>query len=357
VVAVPDSNESITAEWLSQALAEEGHGDVEVATVSYEPMPGIVGALGEIGIVSVTYADDTDLPPTFVAKCPLKTDTAQLYNQVMQYYSREAGFYRELAPRIDMKLAKAFVNVSDPDDSQKTMLLIEHVSGTDGDILAGADIDTMASLLDDLAKMHGTFWMSPEVDALPWAADWLTESFNLGIPITQQGWADFTAAEPGFFDPGVQEAITNRWVNDLPTILEFYAARPWTFIHGDYEYDNMIFTEAGPVVVDWQTVMQSFPGWDLAWYLGCCHTEETVAEEPALLERYREGLAAHGGPSWSADELLEDLAWGAAYHSAGQTVTNTGDYEGRAAKRFRKMLEGAAAAAVRWNSAEVLLAR
>ena len=33
-------------------------------------------------------------------------------------------------------------------------------------------------------------------------------------------------------------------------------------------FDNIFFAADGPVILDWQTTMKSFPGGDMAWFLG-----------------------------------------------------------------------------------------
>ena len=353
---IPASLGEVSASWLQSALTDAGHPVPEIVEISFEPMPGVVGALGEIGIFTIAYADETDMATRLVGKCPLDDDTARMYNQVMAHYSRETGFYADMAGRIDMMtLPECFVNVADH-TGDSNLLIIEFVGdATDGDILAGTDTETMLALTEDLARMHGKFWLDDSLTEFPWLLDWTAPSFDFGIPITQDGWAKFNAVEPDFFDKDLAAACESRWVNDTNRCMEAMAQRAWTFTHGDYELDNMLFREGqSPVILDWQTVMRAFPGLDLGWFLACSHTPETLAEEQAILDRYRTVLAASGGPSWGDSELKEDMAWGMAYHCVGQTVTNTLGYEGRAKLRFRHMLEGCHAASLRWGLTEVL---
>ncbi len=117
----------------------------------------------------------------------------------------------------------------------------------------------------------------------------------------------------------------------------------------------MLFRGGRPVIVDWQTSMRSFPGADLAWLLATSHSPETLAREPELLEVYRRGLAAEGGPDWTEAELAEELAWGAFYWASVGVIpymhTSEAPEGDRAHHRFRAMLEGSIAAAVRWDAA------
>ena len=125
--------------------------------MSLEPMSGVVGTMGEIGILSVTYAGETGLPDKLVGKCPLDHEAARQYNGILQYYRREAGFYRDLGDAVPMRVPRCFVNLHEGDD---TLLLLECIEdGIDGDILAGTPFASMHRLVGDLARMHGRYWM------------------------------------------------------------------------------------------------------------------------------------------------------------------------------------------------------
>ena len=84
-------------------------------------------------------------------------------------------------------------------------------------------------------------------------------------------------------------------------------------------------------------------------------SEETLAVEEDFLKLYRETLSSSGGPSLSAQELEEALAWGILYPVSCQAVPYLQDVsaygEGaeRMHQRFEKFLQGSIDAAVRWN--------
>jgi hypothetical protein len=365
MVNIPRSLREIDAGWLTEALRQAGHDAPAITDYRYEPMPGIVGAMGEIGIMRVRYASDTDLPSSFVAKCPLDDDMARLYNQILRMYPREVGFYRELADTVPMNLARCFVNLSD-DTGDQTVLIIEHVTPSrPGDILEGTHFDHMMRLVTDMAIMHARHWMNPRLDELPWLIDWNQPSFQLGIPLVQQAWEGFHALHPGRMPPAMKAICERTWINDIDRWLGVYNERPWTFTHGDYELDNMLFVPTADggedvVVIDWQTVQRSFPGTDLAWFLNASSTDESIAREDELLDRYRTTFAAHGGPDWSRDRLVEDLAVGSLYWvacqpvPAMQDVTPFGDKAERMSRRFGKFVDSSIAGATRWNMVDVL---
>jgi aminoglycoside phosphotransferase (APT) family kinase protein len=151
------------------------------------------------------------------------------------------------------------------------------------------------------------------------------------------------------------------FLDDVPAWLRRFARRPWTLIHQDYELDNILFAGGEPVIVDWQSPMRSFPGMDLGWLLMASHNDETLAREPELLDHYRAGLAAAGGPQWSADDLAEDLAWAAFFwvsvsHIPFMDTVKYGE-QARSHRRFKAMFDGTIAAAGRWDAAERMRAR
>ena len=357
VDAIPRSLDAIEPRWLTDALRVAGHESPTVESVSVTPMAGVVGALGEVGVLDVTYSETGALPDRFVAKCPLDDDQARLYNRIMQNYTRESGFYRDAADAVGLLLPRCYINAID-DTGDHAVLILDHISPAEaGDILRGTSFDQLRSLVVDLASMHGRFWLDPRLHDHDWAFDWSTPSFLAGIEVTAHGWAAFTAAEPDYLPADLRDVLAATWVNDTKTWLARYDERPWTLTHGDYELDNMMFRADGSVVIlDWQTVMRTFPGLDLGWMLACSADEAAIERETELFDAYRDALLQAGGPALSADDVAEDCAWAMLYHLTGQTVTNTVTYPDtetghRARARFRHMLDGCRAGALRWDTA------
>ena len=346
-------------EWLEEALAQAGHSPPPVTSVKVRPMDDFAGAMGEVGIVAVTYGDDTDLPAQFVAKCPLDNDIARLYNEVRLSYQREAGFYCDMADEVasvtGMSIPKCYVNLFDPETHAATLLLERIHPADKGDNLEGTTVERMEVLVRDLARLHGAYWMDETLLEHAWLLDWHAPSFLLGLPFVAAAWADMRSKHPEHHPDDIA-ALVEVFMADIEGWLERFNQRPWTFLHQDYELDNVLFRADGPVIVDWQTPMRSFPGDDLGWLLLSGHNDETLAREPELLELYRRELAAAGGPDWSTDDLLEDLAWAAFYrvstvYIAWLHAVDAGE-QGRPVRRFKAMTDGSVAAARRWRAVE-----
>ena len=353
---------AMTPAWLGEALEESGHSPPPVTSMSIRGMDGFTGAMGEVAVVDVSYGGDTDLPGQFVAKCPLNDDLARLYASVMLSYQREAGFYRDMASdvaeRTGMQLARCYVNLFDPATHDAT-LLIERVHPADkGDILDGTTFERMRALVGDLARLHGAYYGDSSISEHDWLIDWHAPNLRLGIPFTTDSWNNWN--QPGtdfgdFYPADLAELITKTWIADIEGWLQRFAARDCTFVHFDYELDNVLFRGNEPVIVDWQSGMISFPGSDLGWLFLTGHNEATLAQEPELIEHYRAELAAAGGPEWSTERVMDDLAWCAFYCCGTNHVPYTnalGSGDDRAIKRFATMLRGAVAAADRWGAIE-----
>ena len=354
-----NSLSEMTPQWLEGALAEAGHGPPPVSAVEVRPMDGFLGAMGEVGIVSVSYDGDTDLPAEFVAKCPKDDEFARQNAQVMVSYQRENGFYDHLATQVaartGMSIPRCFINLFDPETHAAT-LVIERIHPADkGDILDGTTFERMHALVGDLARMHGTYWMDGSLVEQVWLIDWNAPTLLAGIPRTLTSWSNVREQFPQYHSDDLA-AMVEVFLADVPGWLGRFAQRPWTLIHQDYELDNVLFRAGGPVIVDWQSAMRSFPGMDVGWLLMASHNDETLAREPELLEHYRRELAAAGGPDWSEEDLAEDLAWAAFFwvsvsHIPYMETVPYGE-EFRFHRRFKAMFEGTIAAAERWGAAE-----
>ena len=353
-----NSLSAMTPQWLEEALTEAGHNPPPVSEVEVRPMDGFVGAMGEVGIVSAAYDGDTDLPAEFVAKCPLDNEFARQNAMVMLSYLRENGFYAhmatDVAARADMSIPRCFVNLFDPETHAATLLIERIHPAGKGDILDGTSFERMHTLVGDLARMHGAYWMDETLTEHDWLIDWSAPSLLLGIPRGQANWSNLREQYPNYHSDDLA-AMVDVFLADVPAWLGRFAQRPWTLVHQDYELDNILFRDDGPVIVDWQSPMRSFPGMDLAWLLMASHNDETLAREPELLEHYRRVLATSGGPQWSEDELAEDLAWAAFFWVSVSHIPfmETVPYqELRIHHRFKAMMQGTIDAAERWGAAE-----
>jgi thiamine kinase-like enzyme len=347
---VPTSLRDVTPEWLSTHLG------AKVAHIDLQPMPGIVGTLGEVGIFTLTYDDADHLPTEFIGKMPLDSDMARMYNGIMNYYPREGGWYREFIDESPFTAARAFVNVAG-EDPNNTMLLIEKVDATEnGDILVGTTYERHEAIVTQLAKLHGTFWGRESLRSHDWLYDWVHPQLAAGADILRMVWGMYNDANPTTFTPELKALLERTWVNDTARWLAYCDAQPFTLCHGDFQLDNILFTGDSHVVIDYQGCMRSYPGFDLGWYLATGLPGDQVAFEDDLIELYRRELAASGGKAYTRDELMHELALFTIYSATGQTMTGMqdtsefGEKGERMRRRFDWFLQGSINAAERWDT-------
>ena len=216
-----NSLSAMTPDWLEGALTEAGHAPPPVSTVDVRPMDDFVGAMGEVGIVSVAYAGETDLPEEFVAKCPLDNDFARQNAQVMLSYQRENGFYAHMAAevgaRTSLTIPKCFVNLFDPETHAATLLIERIHPAGKGDILDGTSFERMHTLVGDLARMHGAYWMDESLTEHDWLIDWSAPSLLLGIARAQASWAEMREQYPQYHSDELA-AMADVFLDDVPSV-------------------------------------------------------------------------------------------------------------------------------------------
>jgi Phosphotransferase enzyme family len=353
--SVPESLNQITAAWLTEQLG------CRVTTSAYQPMPGMVGALGEVGILTLTYDEPTDLPTQVVAKMPLDNDAARMYNGLMNFYPRESGWYRTFIDESPFRAPRAVLNIGGG-ETGLTLLMLERVTGCEnGDILAGTTYERHAAVVETLARHHATFWGRNSLRNHSWLYDWRTPGLHAGADLMRSVWPIFHDMKPGYYPNDLKMFLENGWVNDTPRWLAYCDTLPFTLCHGDFQLDNILFdnttaNDTGHVVIDFQGCMRSFAGFDLGWYLASSLPRDQVAFEGELLGRYRTALAAAGGPHLSHDDLMHQLALFTLYAATGQVLPALQDTDAfgengaRMRHRFDQFLNGSISAALRWDT-------
>ena len=197
-----NSVSAMTPQWLEGALTEAGHAPPPISAVEVRPMDGFVGAMGEVVIVSVSYDGDTGLPAEFVAKCPKEDEFARQNAQVMVSYQRENGFYdhlaRQVASRTNLSIPRCFVNLFDPETHAATLVIERIHPAAKGDILEGTTFERMHTLVGDLARMHGAYWMDESLNDHGWLIDWTAPNLLVGIPRTLASWSNIREQYPEY---------------------------------------------------------------------------------------------------------------------------------------------------------------
>ena len=164
-----------------------------------------------------------------------------------------------------------------------------------GDQVAGARLDQAERAIDVLARHHAAWFEHPLLPSLTWMPGLDDPSILSLAPTFAIGWPIFLERFGSELPPR-----TLRWceqfVDGIPEWIAGHADEPITITHGDYRLDNLFFDEDGSVaVIDWQMSMRAPGQADLVYF---CANNLTVemrrAHEDELIERYVDGLHAHG---------------------------------------------------------------
>jgi aminoglycoside phosphotransferase (APT) family kinase protein len=101
---------------------------------------------------------------------------------------------------------------------------------------------------------------------------------------------------------------TERFAQQVPSLLSRYSTEPVTICHGDARLDNMFFDgDGGFAMVDWQLSMRSPGGADLVYFLiSNLHPEIRRGHERQLIDTYRAALYDAGVPE---SAYTEEMAW------------------------------------------------
>lgn len=290
VAAVVREVGELTPEWLGEVLGREV-GGFECERIG-------------TGQMSVSYRVTLDGGDAVVVKLAATDPTSRATGVGLGAYEREVRFYRELAERIGGPVVGCHAALLDPAEGWFTLVLEDVAPASQGDQIAGCDVEQARLAIGELARIHAPVFGDPQLGATPW--------LNQDSPLDQ---ALMSQLLPAFVERyGERVAPEHREVCErLVASLDGWSAErrpPLGLVHGDYRLDNMLFGAAGAArpfaIVDWQTV-----GWgpvmtDCSYFLGSgLSVEDRRANEESLVRHYHEGLLAEGVRGFSWEECWE----------------------------------------------------
>ena len=124
-------------------------------------------------------------------------------------------------------------------------------------------------------------------------------------------------------DPRLVPAGGRAILDDYLAIARRLDEGPTTLLHGDPHPGNCYFTGDGRAgLLDWQVIRRGNPLRDVTYFLVLgLAAEVRQAHQHQLLDRYRDALAAAGGPSLSASSTWRSYRQMAAYPYVASTFT------------------------------------
>mmetsp|Transcript_19697 Transcript_19697/g.51266 ORF Transcript_19697/g.51266 Transcript_19697/m.51266 type:complete len:465 (+) Transcript_19697:159-1553(+) len=159
--AFPDTIAAVSADFLSRVLG--------AIVKSFETTVIGIGFVCDAYKVTITAYDGPAGPPSCVLKMPKDDAASREVNQGC--FAMEAHWYRAVAAHVPIESATCFGVFTDETDPTRFLLVLEDLT-LDPDAkgypgwMVGCEEEVMQATIDDLAKMHGKFFNSPELDKL-----------------------------------------------------------------------------------------------------------------------------------------------------------------------------------------------
>ena len=167
---IPAGEGALSSGWLSEALGFKVDG--------FEVQHFSEGA-GVIGLVTRVLLDAPDGPDSIIAKFPSPAAENRQVAATYNMYGREVQFYRDIAPRLELRTPHCYYAVHDPDTQDFILLLEDLADYRIGDQVAGCSLDEARSVVDAIARLHASTWTG---QALP-------ELVSHNSPMQREGMA------------------------------------------------------------------------------------------------------------------------------------------------------------------------
>jgi aminoglycoside/choline kinase family phosphotransferase len=314
-MSIPKGPEEVTPAWLTGVLRAGGHMPPDAAVVSIEA-EGIGAGAGFIGqLVRLRLRCDRegiDAPRSIIAKFPSPDEGARAMANLYGLYEREVRFYGEIAHDVGLGTPRCYHAAMDA-DAGSYLLLLEDLAATGriGDQVKGCSPDEALLAVGELAQMHGAWWSSPRLEAVPWltpGADLVRAGLTQAYPLVWQTSIQMFGDRLGAGVCAAAEGLSPRLMRLLDAIE---AESPQTLVHGDFRLDNMFFGNGDAThrlaVLDWQSPNRGWGAYDLAYFMaGNVSVEQRRACEQEILAAYHQRLVEAGVRGYSPRQLFDD---------------------------------------------------
>lgn len=315
VLAKPDIRRpgDIDAPWLTAVLQNAG---VDAVVKAFVAKNVGTGQIGESVRFKLDYERDAEgAPRSLVGKFPSPDETSRGTGIMLGNYLREVRFYQQLAPRALVQTPRCWLADTDETGGEFVLMMEDLAPAEQGDQLKGVSLEQARLVVEQAARLHGSFWGDESLDALPWVQGSKAAPASAVTPELVSGlWQGFRVRYADRLQPHwieIGEALTGRWSH-----FSEREPGPRTLAHHDFRPDNMMFgTAAGghPVtVLDWQSFTYAPGATDVAYFLaGALAPEVRRAHEAELLELYLGELNRLGVTGYAMADLRRDYGVGA----------------------------------------------
>jgi hypothetical protein len=281
--------ELITSDWLSGVLGD----DVRIVDTK-RIGDGLVGMNLRF---SLEVPSGSAAPKSVIAKLPSPDPTSRATGIALRNYEREVKFYADIAPTVDIRVARCFHGEWNPSDGDFVLLLEDLSPAEQGNQITGCSVDLARRAVLELARLHGPRWGDAALDDIeflsrrgPADAEALQGLWTMMLPGFLGTYSKYLDAE------GI--ALIERFGHRIPEWIEG-RDMPTTVTHGDYRLDNLMFASSAggyPVAtVDWQTPGQGPASADVSYFMGAGPLPaDRRSSERSIVAEYLGALEGYG---------------------------------------------------------------
>ena len=309
----PTQPADVTAEWLTDRLRETAAiGDAMVSKVDWEPIG--TGQVGDSARFHLTYDRPCAGPSTVAGKFPAADQASRGTAAAFGLYAKEVGFYRELAPQLDIRVPGVIAAELAPDGVEFVLIFEDLGPCRGGNQLDSCSLADARQAMVQAAGLHAPSWNKAAITGLDWLqprpgqVDQIKALYGNAQAIFRERYADLLEPEFMAMCDELNEGRDAWFGQERGTKC---------LIHGDFRLDNMLFDVQGgaePIaVVDWQTVAVGNALTDVGYFLGTgIGNALREAHEGELLDLYCAEMTARGVPL-SRDAVWDDYVIGAIH--------------------------------------------
>ena len=341
---IPQSVEEIDAAWLTQAIRSSGL--VEAANVvgfrAGSPGTG-VGFQGQTIRISLDWdVEEPDAPDAVLVKFPTDNVGNRGLAEAEGAYDREFDFYERLPDDFPVRVPRLIYAVRDPGLSRaarrrregfvdalpvpvvkfigrharklvrpskrRYALVMEYIP--DARVTTAIELppaEDLSAILGTLAEMHAHFWGDSRLaddSVFEWSM--VSQMPNVMHGVYRAWRDDVVDREPGVFTDDLMRHAD--WVGAHIVDLVAHLNQPFSIRHGDCRTDNMLFTDAGLVMIDFGATGSGRPAGDVAYLLSESIPPGFEARATFLrfCREYHDRLVAAGVVDHPLDEFLND---------------------------------------------------
>lgn len=350
----PSHPAEVTPEWLTKRLRAAGTiSDAKIQSVTWEPIG--TGQVGDSARFHLAYDGSPNGPATVAGKFPAENPTSRGTAAMMGLYAKEVRFYRELAPKLDVRVPQTYAADVSEDGGTFVLLFEDLAPLRGGNQLDSCSLKDAQHAIRQAAALHAPSWHNDAILTLDWLQpqEAITAQIKTLYPQAHAIFAERYAGtlEPEFMAVCEGLAASDAWLTrDHPKI---------SLVHGDFRLDNMLFgigQGAEPIaILDWQTLGIGHPMTDIGYFLGCGIGDELRRRhESELLDLYCAEMAARG-VVLTRNDIWRDYVIG-GLHGVSTAVFSAAFVERteRGDANFLSMARGACALALEHGSLQML---